>query len=262
MTTAHALQTPSTPRNFCSMDAAPILATMPKPAPAKPQAPQQARVLQDLFGADKSLSAKLTHQPTPTDCGSTKVSHPGRMSASAKWLLGSMAHTSQLLLGTIRRPASAWSCSALQLGTGQPTIERRGGNGSVSVEGDKLTQADRKRRLRGNWPGFSADLVASKVEFGRHNSDGSNGFNAAASADLVSIEGTADFSAFGGILEGSLTAGGGIGVGGEVGVGFRDQDNDGKPELCARVGGKFGPGGTLGACLELPKLANLPRLRR
>ena len=59
MTTAHALQTPSTPRNFCSMDAAPILATMPKPAPAKPQAPQQARVM-DLFSGDTSLSDKLT----------------------------------------------------------------------------------------------------------------------------------------------------------------------------------------------------------
>ena len=41
--------------------------------------------------------------------------------------------------------------------------------------------------------------------------------------------------------------GGGI-VGGEVGVGLRDQDNDGKLEVCARVGGKFGLGGTL--CLS------------
>ena len=53
----------------------------------------------------------------------------------------------------------------------------------VSVEGDKLTQADRKSVYAATGQ-LSADLVASKVEFGRHNSDGSKGFNAAASADL------------------------------------------------------------------------------
>ena len=258
MTTAHALQTPSTPRNFCSMDAAPILATMPKPAPAKPQAPQQARVL-DLFGEDASLSGKLTGRTHADRLRQYEGIAPrANVSVSAGGYVN-RAHFAAAAghdkkTGISMELLSASAQIGLQSSAKAAMVQ-------VSVEGDKLTQADRKSVYAATGQ-LSADLVATKVEFGRHNSDGSKGFNAAASADLVSIEGTADFSAFGGILEGSLTAGGGIGVGGEVGVGFRDQDNDGKPELCARVGGKFGPGGTLGACLELPKLANLPRLRR
>ena len=240
------------------MDAAPILATMPKPAPAKPQAPQQARVL-DLFGADKSLSAKLTGRTHADRLRQYEGIAPrANVGVSARadvfWAHGAM------VAGHDAKTGISMELLSVSTQTGQQS-SAEAALAQVSVEGDKLTQADRKSVYAATGQ-LSADIVAGKVEFGRHNSDGSDGFNAAASADLVSIEGAADFSAFGGILEGSLTAGGGIGVGGEVGVGLRDQDNDGKLEVCARVGGKFGPGGTLGACLELPKLANLPRLRR
>ena len=258
MNTAHALQTPSTPRNFCSMDAAPILATMPQPASAKPQSPQQARVL-DLFGGDASLSGKLTGRTHADRLRQYEGIAPrANVGVSAQgnvyWAHGAMAAGHDTKTGISVELLSV-STQTGQQSSAEAALAR------VSIEGDKLTQADRKSVYAATGQ-LSADVVAGKLHSGRYNSDGSEGFNAAASADLVSIEGTADFSAFGGILEGSLTAGGGIGVGGEVGVGFRDQDNDGKPELCARVGGKFGPGGTLGACLELPKLANLPRLRR
>ena len=123
MTTAHALQTPSTPRNFCSMDAAPILATMPKPAPAKPQAPQQARVL-DLFGEDEPLGQAYGSNPRRPTAAVRRYRTRANVSVSA-WLR--TAHTSHAA-GHDKKTASAWSCSGF--GTNRPAIECQGGNGS------------------------------------------------------------------------------------------------------------------------------------
>ena len=107
MTTAHALQTPSTPRNFCSMDAAPILATMPQPVPVKPRTPQQARVM-DLFGEDKSLSGKLTGRTHADRLRQYEGIAPrANVGVSAGGYVN-RAHFAAAA-GTIRRPASQWS---------------------------------------------------------------------------------------------------------------------------------------------------------
>ena len=258
MTTAHALQTPSPPRNLCSMDAAPILATMPKPAPVKSQAPQMTQA-QDQYAGDSGSRPQLNGRTHADRLRQYEGIAPrANVGVSAQgnvyWAHGAMVAGHDVKTGV--------STELLKFAaqTGQQTSAEVA-LAKISVENEKLSQADRES-LYASSGQFSFELVAGKVHSGRYNSDGSEGFNAAATADLVNLEATADFSVFGGILEGSVTAGVGVGVGGDIGVGLRDQDNDGKLEVCARVGGKFGPGGTLGACLELPKLANLPRVRR
>jgi hypothetical protein len=87
------------------------------------------------------------------------------------------------------------------------------------------------------------DAFAARAAIGIHNSDGSTGFNIALTATALGVEGTHRASRV------SFTGGVGLGVGGEVSVGVRDADHDGKKELCVRIGG--GPG-TVGHCIEKP----------
>jgi hypothetical protein len=67
--------------------------------------------------------------------------------------------------------------------------------------------------------------------------------NIAVTATAIGFEGTHRES------RESVTGGLGLGVGGEVSVGVRDADHDGKKEVCVRLGG--GPG-TVGHCIEMP----------
>jgi hypothetical protein len=128
----------------------------------------------------------------------------------------------------------------------------------VSVETAPLTDAERRKAFVGLAGKATAEALSAKAHLGFHNADGSVGFNIGASAVLVNAEGTVDVSLLGGVFEGSFTAGVGLAKGGELSVGLRDQDNDGRTEVCGRIGIKPGVSVTLGACLELPKV---PRFR-
>jgi hypothetical protein len=90
----------------------------------------------------------------------------------------------------------------------------------------------------------SLENFTFKATAGRTNSDGSQGFNAGASATVVGVEGTTTF-----LGASSVTGGLSVGVGAEVAVGTRDFDKDNNPELCARVSLLFF---TAGLCVENP----------
>lgn len=258
MTTAHALQTPSTPRNLCSMDAAPILATMPKPAPAKPQAPQMTQAPDQFSGVSGSWSRPMARNHVERvrqyEGIAPRASAGVVTQGQQVWANGAVAagHDSKTGLTLELMTAS--------LGTGDQT-EAEAAFVRVGAQAAKLTAADRKSSIALTGQA-SVELISGKLQSGLNNADGSRGFNVAASKSLLSAEATVEISALGGVLEGSATIGGGIGAGAEFSFGLRDQDNDGKPEVCARISGKFGPAALLGACLELPKLTNLPRVRR
>ena len=258
MTTAHALQTPSTPRNFCSMDAAPILATLPKPAPAKPQASQMTQAQDQFSGASGSWSRPMARNHADRVRqyeGIAPRASAGIVTQGQQvWANGAVAagHDSKTGLTVELMTAS--------FGTGDQT-ELEAALVRVGAQAPKLSAADRKSSIALTGQA-SVELISGKLQSGRNNADGSRGFNVAASKSLLSAEATLEISALGGVLEGSATVGGGFGAGAEFSVGVRDQDNDGKPEVCVRASVEVGPAGLLGACLELPKLANLPRLRR
>ncbi len=92
----------------------------------------------------------------------------------------------------------------------------------------------------------SADTFSAKVNYGIHNPDGSVGLNFGASASVVGVETTFSHSGW------SLTVGASEGIGPDMSVGVRDQDRDGRGELCGRISIRAL---TLGACLEvLPAL--------
>lgn len=89
----------------------------------------------------------------------------------------------------------------------------------------------------------SVDALTANAHVGVDNSDGSHGVNAGASAAWASGEVTVKRSGW------SLTGGLAAGAGAEAHLGVRDDDEDGAPEVCARLAFGFGIGG---ACVELP----------
>lgn len=89
----------------------------------------------------------------------------------------------------------------------------------------------------------SAETYSATVAAGTRNVDGSNGFNVKAGANIVACEGTVEHSG------NSFTFGVSAGLSGELSMGRRDADNDGRPEQCLRVGA--GPV-LVGICLEDP----------
>ncbi len=86
-------------------------------------------------------------------------------------------------------------------------------------------------------------VLAAEAGVGTHNVDGSVGVNVGASADIISGQATVSDSG------NSLTLGLSAGVGGGFSAGIRDQDHDGRPEVCARV--SVDPV-IIGLCLEDP----------
>jgi hypothetical protein len=90
--------------------------------------------------------------------------------------------------------------------------------------------------LSGTMNVFNAQATA-----GLTGPDGSQGFYASAGATAIGVEGT--------IGNGATELTGGVGFGPTLGVGagVRDNDQDGRPEICSRV---ETPVATLGACLE------------
>ena len=89
----------------------------------------------------------------------------------------------------------------------------------------------------------SAEAFTANAHIGLDNSDGSYGVNAGAAAAAASGEITAKHSGWS--VTGGLTAG----IGAEGHLGIRDDDKDGKPEICARVAFGVGIGGL---CIEMP----------
>jgi len=88
----------------------------------------------------------------------------------------------------------------------------------------------------------SVEAFTARANVGIHNDDGSTGLNVGAGATAIGFEGTVGGAS-------SVTYGVAASVGAAGSLGIRDQDRDGKTELCARF--SLGPV-TVGACLENP----------
>lgn len=95
----------------------------------------------------------------------------------------------------------------------------------------------------GEYGSGSIEVLTASVHLGIDNSDGSYGVNIGATASLMSGDVTTKHSGD------SITAGLAAGKGGEAHVGIRDDDKDGKPEICLRVAWGVEIGG---GCIELP----------
>lgn len=94
----------------------------------------------------------------------------------------------------------------------------------------------------------SAQVRAAEAiaHIGLHNSDGSIGLNAGASATAVGAEVTVGHSG------NSATVGASAGYGVDGSIGLRDADDDGHGEVCVRATAEAGIGGTVGLCVEPP----------
>jgi hypothetical protein len=90
----------------------------------------------------------------------------------------------------------------------------------------------------------AVEVFTAKANAGPHNSDGSRGLNVGAVATAVGLEGTWN----GDYL--SVSAGASVGVGGEISLGKRDADHDGRAEYCLRVSGGALAFFTAGVCIE------------
>jgi hypothetical protein len=90
----------------------------------------------------------------------------------------------------------------------------------------------------------SVEVFTAKANAGPHNSDGSRGLNVGAVATAVGLEGTWN----GDYL--SVTGGASVGVGGEISLGKRDADHDGRAEYCLRLSGGALAFFTAGVCIE------------
>jgi hypothetical protein len=129
------------------------------------------------------------------------------------------------------------------------------GRTEEGLEGEALSvsiQAGEQNELQGTFArlGYSGahgagsvEALTASVHVGIDNSDGSHGVNAGAAVALASSEITLKHSGW------SATGGLAAGIGAEGHVGIRDDDKDGKPELCGRVALGIGIGG---ACIEMP----------
>jgi hypothetical protein len=87
------------------------------------------------------------------------------------------------------------------------------------------------------------NVFSGQLSSGTRNADGSTGFNVAANATAIGVEGTYNVSGW------SATGGLSASIGAEGSLGTRDSDGDGNTEYCARVGFLFV---TVGACVENP----------
>jgi hypothetical protein len=119
---------------------------------------------------------------------------------------------------------------------------------SAKLTGDQLTVQGAMSRVEVGTGDrrhtASLETFTFKGNVSHSNPDGSVGGNAGIGANVIGVEGTATF-----LGASSVTGGLSVGVGAELGVGVRDFDKDGSPELCGRVSVLFF---TLGACLENP----------
>ncbi|MBX3200201.1 MAG: hypothetical protein KF894_18845 [Labilithrix sp.] len=115
---------------------------------------------------------------------------------------------------------------------------------SVQVGEQNEAQATLARLGHSNEHGSSSvDALTANAHIGLDNSDGSHGVNAGASASWVTAEATMKRSGW------SVTGGVAAGIGAEAHVGVRDDDKDGKPEICVRGALSVA---IVGACIELP----------
>lgn len=106
----------------------------------------------------------------------------------------------------------------------------------VQVTGARITYA-------GQNVSVTVESATANVHAGIENSDGSRGLNAGAGATLGSAEMTVKHEGS------SATVGISKGIGAEAHVGVRDEDADGRPELCVRVAAGIV---IAGACFEAP----------
>ena len=112
-TTAHALQTPSTPHQPLQHGRCPNPGHHATARSSQASASSASARSGPLRRGPPASRASLRVKPTPTDCGMSLA-----MSASLLYL-GSWAMAAMML-----RPASAWSCSVFQLKSNNPAPRR------------------------------------------------------------------------------------------------------------------------------------------
>ncbi|WP_146652702.1 hypothetical protein [Labilithrix luteola] len=123
-------------------------------------------------------------------------------------------------------------------------IEIELGSASIQVGRQSEVQAGAGRAgYHGEGVSVAAEAFTASAQFGAENPDGSVGLNAGLSATAASVEATVKHSG------NSVTLGLAAGVGASGSVGVRDDDKDGKKEICARAAFEFV---IIGGCIELP----------
>lgn len=183
----------------------------------------------------KEEPSSPTKQPRPTAGASRNAARTTERGA----LEGSYAAA-----GVTHDGRSAFAGVALVKGGTKNGLEAEAGSLSVQAGLQNEAQATFVRAgVSGERGAASLETLTANVHAGIDNSDGSVGLNVGASATLVGTEATLQHSG------NSFTVGlaAGLGVGGHFGV--RDQDKNGKPEICFRA--TAGPV-TIGGCNEVP----------
>jgi hypothetical protein len=79
---------------------------------------------------------------------------------------------------------------------------------------------------------ISAEAFTAHARFGVENPDGSRGFGVSVGTAIVGAE--VSGTLVDGVVSGSVSVSAGFTL--EAGVGIRDADHDGRPELCGRLG--------------------------
>ena len=208
MTTAHALQTPSTPRNYLQHGRG----TQSWPPCQSPHQPSLRLLSKRAFWISSARTpasrANLRAKPTPTDCGSTKVSHLGPNVGVSAGGDVNRAHFAAAS-GHDKKTGITMELGAVSAALGDQN-ELAAVFEQVSVETAPLTDAERRKAFVGLAGKATAEALSAKAHLGFHNADGSVGLNIGASAVLVNAEGTVDVSLLGGVFEGSFTAGAGF----------------------------------------------------
>ncbi len=134
--------------------------------------------------------------------------------------------------------------------TNEDGVELEAVSGSVQAGAQNQAQVTTARAtVTGGRGSASAEAGTANVHAGIENSDGSVGWNVGAGVNVLAAEATLKGKPGEALSGNSVTAGVSFGSGLEAHVGVRDEDGDGKPEACVRLGG--GPF-TFGLCIEVP----------
>ncbi len=262
---------PATLACTASSAAAPAASSRAFGAPPPPDAPSAAtlpsmgsRALVSTYSASRARSVPPTPPastpPTPSGQATAGPIAPAPEPPSALDLSYS--------LGREGNPGSATEAEAFG-------VSMHLGSDGASFEGSALTMKGRQGGAPGSLELLSADaklfrqgalydadaaVARGSLEFGDvsaeaallnarshvaiRGDDGSVGLHAGASYSLVSGAVT-----IGDVT--SLTLGASIGGGFDGGIGLRDRDGDGQPELCAHGNLEVGAGISVGVCAEL-----------
>ena len=142
------------------------------------------------------------------------------------------------------RLASASIASAVASITadiGKLVVQLKAPPGNASINASAATVAAKNSTLSS-----VLNVLGADASVGTQNADGSVGAHANFGAQVAGFEATVSVPNF------SLTIGFGEGVGGELSIGVRDADQDGRLEVCARASLASVFGLLIGVCFETP----------